>query len=629
MNSQTPSTSTAARSATAGLRIDRLHKSTFRQHIAERLRAAILAGELAPGAALVETSLATQFNVSRGPLREAMRELIEEGLLVTVPYTGTHVIALSADDIREMYSMRIVLERFAFEQAWDRRDARFPAASCCAATTSCAPPSTPATTAPASRPSSTCMAWSTRPAATGCCSAPGTACAGGCSCTGRRTTVAHATRGPRRDSARQLCPGSTRAYDLDAMLDEITNHMGRGANRTEAFVRFANPFDHPPTHRSLDMSIRPQSRPRRHRPPRSLALAIPSLARAQAGGTLEADQAARQPARGRDAGPALVLQGPQDRRVVAGLGISMGKAMAAALGVKFETVEVTWGTAIAALQGEQDRHHVHDRRHARARAGGGLPRHRPLLYYSLAVLAKDDLPVKTWADLNKDRHAHRRAPGQQHGQVRQRERLPKATIQRFPGNAEAIAAFQAGRADAVCLFHPPLLAARQRLGTGKIVVPTRRSPGVERGAAQGRRQAFVQWVDKSLAAYYKSGQTQKWYEEFLVGFGLDPKAAPPVMKECSEVGLHGACMYRWDFGAGLGQRRPAGRGPGGNTLQVTGTALAFGVPLGLGTGADAAVAAAVAALAGRLRRSRSSAPRRRWCSCSGSSSRCPSWSRSR
>jgi polar amino acid transport system substrate-binding protein len=31
--------------------------------------------------------------------------------------------------------------------------------------------------------------------------------------------------------------------------------------------------------------------------------------------------------------------------------------------------------------------------------------------------------------------------------------------------------------------------------------------------------------------HYKSGQTQKWYEEFLVGFGLDPKASPPVMKE--------------------------------------------------------------------------------------------------
>jgi DNA-binding GntR family transcriptional regulator len=112
-------------SAAAPFRVDRLPKSTFRHHIAARLRAAILAGEIAPGAQLVESTLATQFNVSRGPLREALRQLDEEGLLVTVPYTGTHVISLSVEDVREIYSMRIMLERFAFEQAWDKRDEAF------------------------------------------------------------------------------------------------------------------------------------------------------------------------------------------------------------------------------------------------------------------------------------------------------------------------------------------------------------------------------------------------------------------------------------------------------------------------------------------------------------------------
>ena len=94
-------------------------KATLRAHIAERLRAAILAGDIAPGAPLTETALSTRFNVSRGPLREAMRQLIEEGLLVTVPYTGTHVAALSVEDVREIYSLRTALEIFAFEQVWD------------------------------------------------------------------------------------------------------------------------------------------------------------------------------------------------------------------------------------------------------------------------------------------------------------------------------------------------------------------------------------------------------------------------------------------------------------------------------------------------------------------------------
>ena len=106
-------------------RISKLPRSTFREHIAERLRSAILSGELEPGAALVETTLADRFRVSRAPLREALRQLIEEGLITTVPYTGTHVIDLTVEDVREIHSLRTTLERFAFEQAWPKRDTAF------------------------------------------------------------------------------------------------------------------------------------------------------------------------------------------------------------------------------------------------------------------------------------------------------------------------------------------------------------------------------------------------------------------------------------------------------------------------------------------------------------------------
>lgn len=105
--------------------ISKLPRATFREHIADRLRSAILSGELEPGAALVETSLAERFSVSRAPLREALRQLVEEGLITTVPYTGTHVIDLTVDDVREIHSLRTTLERFAFAQAWPKRDAAF------------------------------------------------------------------------------------------------------------------------------------------------------------------------------------------------------------------------------------------------------------------------------------------------------------------------------------------------------------------------------------------------------------------------------------------------------------------------------------------------------------------------
>lgn len=104
---------------------DNIQKSTFRDHIVEKLRKAIIGGAIEPGAQIVETELARQFAVSRGPLREAMRQLIDEGLLVTIPYTGTRVVSLTTRDIHEIYSMRVNLEIFAFELAWDRRDQAF------------------------------------------------------------------------------------------------------------------------------------------------------------------------------------------------------------------------------------------------------------------------------------------------------------------------------------------------------------------------------------------------------------------------------------------------------------------------------------------------------------------------
>lgn len=108
-------------------RFGKVARLTLRDQVVETLRNAILLGELPPGAPVVEATLAREFSVSRGPLREAMRQLIDEGLLVTVRYTGTTVTQLSIEDIREIGSMRALLEAFAFELVWDRRDASFAA----------------------------------------------------------------------------------------------------------------------------------------------------------------------------------------------------------------------------------------------------------------------------------------------------------------------------------------------------------------------------------------------------------------------------------------------------------------------------------------------------------------------
>lgn len=102
-----------------------LKRETMGAQIADMLRTAILLGEYEPGTPVTETALSLRFGASRGPLREAMRQLIDEGILVSIPYTGTRVLALSVDDINDIYSMRICLEIFALESIWGHRDANF------------------------------------------------------------------------------------------------------------------------------------------------------------------------------------------------------------------------------------------------------------------------------------------------------------------------------------------------------------------------------------------------------------------------------------------------------------------------------------------------------------------------
>ena len=254
-----------------------------------------------------------------------------------------------------------------------------------------------------------------------------------------------------------------------------------------------------------------------------------SSAAAQAGGTLDEARKRGTLRVGVTQAPPWYSKDPATGEWSSGVGVSVGKAMAQALGVKFEAVEVTWGTAIAALQSNKiDIMYVLDATPERA-AAVDFPT-APLLFYSMAVLARDDLAVKTWEDLNQPsvRIAVPQATSMDKFLT---DNVSKAAIQRFPGNTEAIAAFQSGRVDAVCLFHPPLLAARQKLGQGKIVVPTPSQSVPSSAAVRKGDAAFVAWVDEQIAGYYKSGRIQTWYEEFLVGFGLDPKSVPAIIKE--------------------------------------------------------------------------------------------------
>jgi DNA-binding GntR family transcriptional regulator len=87
------------------------------------LREAILNGRLAQGSRLNEIDVSRELGISRGPLREALRILEEDGLVESSPYRGARVVRVSARDLADVMEIRVLLEPFATAQAVRRSDA--------------------------------------------------------------------------------------------------------------------------------------------------------------------------------------------------------------------------------------------------------------------------------------------------------------------------------------------------------------------------------------------------------------------------------------------------------------------------------------------------------------------------
>ncbi|MEU6064008.1 MULTISPECIES: GntR family transcriptional regulator [Streptomyces] len=85
-------------------------RSSYRERVAEALRAALIAGELRPGEVYSAPSLAARFGVSATPVREAMLDLAKEGLVDTVPNKGFRVTAVSDKQLDEYTHIRSLIE---------------------------------------------------------------------------------------------------------------------------------------------------------------------------------------------------------------------------------------------------------------------------------------------------------------------------------------------------------------------------------------------------------------------------------------------------------------------------------------------------------------------------------------
>ncbi|MEU3273316.1 GntR family transcriptional regulator [Saccharomonospora sp. NPDC006951] len=93
--------------------IEPVNRESTAAIIARQLRDAIMTGTLPPGTQLGETDLAARFQVSRGPLREAMQRLVSEGLLRSERHRGLFVIDLEPGDVYDIYAARSAVERAA------------------------------------------------------------------------------------------------------------------------------------------------------------------------------------------------------------------------------------------------------------------------------------------------------------------------------------------------------------------------------------------------------------------------------------------------------------------------------------------------------------------------------------
>ncbi|MEV4128960.1 GntR family transcriptional regulator [Nocardia sp. NPDC049707] len=105
-----------------------VNRQSTAEMIADRLREAIMRGNLAPGAQLGEADLATRFGVSRGPVREALQRLLTEGLLYSIRNRGIFVIELTINDVVDIYRARTAIEGGALALILDgRRDIAYAA----------------------------------------------------------------------------------------------------------------------------------------------------------------------------------------------------------------------------------------------------------------------------------------------------------------------------------------------------------------------------------------------------------------------------------------------------------------------------------------------------------------------
>jgi polar amino acid transport system substrate-binding protein len=213
-----------------------------------------------------------------------------------------------------------------------------------------------------------------------------------------------------------------------------------------------------------------------------------------------------------------------------GVGPNLAASVAKAMNVQLEIVEVTWGNAVAALQANQcDFMFVLDPTPERALAIEFVS--APLLWYPIAGLARPDFKLHEWAEVNDPKVRVGVVLGSSTDLTVTRL-APKATIMRYTGSGDMLAAWQSNRVDIAITAAPIVDLALGRLKGGMSVVlkPAVAVPGGT-GVRQEQDRRWSSYLSTVSAYYYNTGTTQRFYDEFMTFRGLDPAKATSIQRE--------------------------------------------------------------------------------------------------
>jgi DNA-binding GntR family transcriptional regulator len=100
--------------------VARVEARTLKANVTDILRQLIIEGTLAPGTEFNQAQIAEQLGVSRGPIREALGQLEQEGLVQSTPYKGVIITPLTRKYVEELYSVRTALELMGLDYSVDR-----------------------------------------------------------------------------------------------------------------------------------------------------------------------------------------------------------------------------------------------------------------------------------------------------------------------------------------------------------------------------------------------------------------------------------------------------------------------------------------------------------------------------